>query len=351
MAFTSALNGWAVGESGLLRTTNGGVSWAPQAIGEPRTLYAIAFSSPQQGWLAGRQGTAWTTTDGGTTWTNVPTNQTQNIAGLAVAADGDVWTAGAGHLILHKQGNGPSAWPHPAPAPADPNFSGFLGVDAVDANTVYVVGGDAQILKSTDGGVSWRLLPGVAQQVTPPGIDNPWLRGVRFPVDASTGWVSGRYGALFRTTDGGETWTQQYARLPNGDIHTGFLWFVQGYDNLHAMTAGKEGYVFRTSDGGVTWLFSVANMSINIRDASYATPNDVYGVAAWDSFVTSRNGGATWTRTYPGTGADFLDGVDFPTSTTVGSAAAGASSVAPPTAGPAGRCRPATPHSTSSTST
>ncbi|QLQ06121.1 MAG: hypothetical protein HZY76_08735 [Anaerolineae bacterium] len=120
MAFTSALNGWAVGESGLLRTTNGGVSWAPAHRRTPHP-FRHRLLLPQQGWLAGRQGAAWTTTDGGTTWTNAPTNQTQNIAGLAVPADGDVWTAGAGHLILHKQGNGPfSVAAPPRPHPLTP---------------------------------------------------------------------------------------------------------------------------------------------------------------------------------------------------------------------------------------
>ncbi|MFZ1594269.1 MAG: YCF48-related protein [Anaerolineae bacterium] len=305
VTFTSSQNGWAVGDNGaLLRTTNGGAVWTTQALAEAHALRAIAFSSAQQGWLVGDGGVAWYTLDGANSWLPGNSGQAQSLLALALPADGDVWAAGMGHLVLHKQGSGAFA------VAAPPAVTELKGVDAVDANTVYAVGDYAQILKTTDGGVSWRMLDGVALQ-SEPGIDNPWLRGVKFPVNASTGWVSGRYGALFRTTDGGETWTRQVARLANGDMHTGFLWFVEGYDNQHAMTAGRDGYVFRTSDGGATWLFSTADMSINIRDASYATPNDVFGVAAWDSFVTSHNGGATWTRTYPGTNADFLDGIDF----------------------------------------
>lgn len=304
VAFTSLQNGWAVGEGGtLLRTTNGGASWSGQNINEARSLQAIVFASAQRGWLAGGQGTAWLTTDGGNTWTWTPSGQTQTITALTAPGSTELWLAGASHTVLRALSNGPFSVAAPA-AVAE-----LKGVDAVDANTAYVVGDDAQILKTTDGGQSWRQLSSPAQNPGT-GLDPAWLRGVKFPMDANNGWVAGRYGVLLHTTDGGSSWTRQYVYDGQGNQHTGFLWFVQSYDNAHAITAGKEGYVFRTSDAGNSWQFSTANMSVNIRDLSYGSPSAVYGVTLYDSFVTSDNGGASWIRRYPGSGGDLF-GVDF----------------------------------------
>ena len=304
VAFTSLQNGWAVGEAGtLLRTTNGGASWNGQYINESRSLQAIVFASAQHGWLAGGLGTSWFTTDGGNTWTWSPNPQGKSVTSLVALSDSELWAAGLGQTVLHKLGSSPFAVAAPLAV------TELKGVDAVDANTAYVVGDDAQILKTTDGGESWRQLSSPAENPGA-GLDPAWLRGVKFPLDANNGWVAGRYGVILHTTDGGSSWTRQYVYDGQGNQHTGFLWFVQGYDNAHVITAGKEGFVFRTSDAGNSWAFSSANMSVNIRDLSFGSANAVYGVTLYDSFVTSDNGGATWIRRYPGSGGDLF-GVDF----------------------------------------
>jgi len=90
-----------------------------------------------------------------------------------------------------------------------PLGSGYLGsVDAVDASTVYLVGGRSPLLVSTDGGRQWQI-----------------VRGVTAGGDAGTSQVtfsSGSYGvvvgidnspryaeqpAIWRTNDGGAHWS------------------------------------------------------------------------------------------------------------------------------------------------
>jgi photosystem II stability/assembly factor-like uncharacterized protein len=61
------------------------------------------------------------------------------------------------------------------------------------------------------------------------------------------GWMAGELGRIFRTTDGGATWTQQ-------DAHTKRPFLAMScLDAKTAWVAGKEGIVYGTKDGGVTW--------------------------------------------------------------------------------------------------
>ena len=303
IAFADAQNGWVVGKGGIaLRTTNGGAGWNLLYLTD-FDLNAVAFSSAQNGWIAGVDGRLRRTTNGGVNWIAIESGVTAAIAALSAPAADEVWSAGAGHFITHKQGSADMTIAAPF------GVTEFKGVDAVDANHAYVVGEEGAIVKTTDGGATWSYVPNPARELDP-GLPPAWLRGVKFPENDQTGWVAGRFGALLRTTDGGASWARQFVKDGNGNVHTGFLWVVEGYDNNHAMTVGKEGFVFRTSDGGVTWQFSQADMAVNIRDLSYGSHTAVYGVTLYDSFVTSGDGGANWIRRYPGSNGDLF-GVDF----------------------------------------
>ena len=288
VAFTSLQNGWAVGESGaLLRTTNGGASWNGQYINDARPLHAIVFASSQQGWLAGGQGTVWATTDGGSTWAWAPTSQGKTLTALAAPAAGELWAAGVEQTIIHKQGGGSYTVAAP-PAPGE-----LKAVSAVDASTAYVVGDNGQILKTTDGGESWRQL---SSQIT------GWMRGVDFPQNANVGWVIGQGGFILRTTDGGSSWTQQI--LPDG--FTGYMWDIDAWDNTRANALAGAGRVYRTTNAGASWRLAYAPVSFNLLDVDYGTADAVYGSSWDDSFFTSANNGANWIRRYPGSGGHLL---------------------------------------------
>jgi photosystem II stability/assembly factor-like uncharacterized protein len=70
----------------------------------------------------------------------------------------------------------------------------LLSVSFSDANTGTVVGDGGVILRTTDGGATWRLQPS--------GTSNSLL-GVYF-TDATTGTVVGETGTILRTRTGGQ---------------------------------------------------------------------------------------------------------------------------------------------------
>ncbi|MCB9914441.1 MAG: hypothetical protein H6828_04730 [Planctomycetes bacterium] len=92
---------------------------------------------------------------------------------------------------------------------------------------------------STDGGQTWAL-----QYAG--GIS---LASVCF-VDAQHGWASGFVNTLLHTDDGGVTWTPQDPGGPAGAAYTS----VSAISPLEAIVVGWDDFVARTTDGGQTWV-------------------------------------------------------------------------------------------------
>src|SRR5690242_13508930 len=87
------------------------------------------------------------------------------------------------------------SWQNPLPA-----GNSLLAVALIDVDTAVAVGRFGTILRTGDGGVTWRL------QSAGTTAD---LHGVCF-TDPQTGTVVGSGGAILRTNDGGLTWSSQW---------------------------------------------------------------------------------------------------------------------------------------------
>ena len=124
----------------------------------------------------------------------------------------------------------------------------FVGVDFISSSTGWVVGGH-QLLGTTDGGRTWHELGEAAS----------WIRSVHF-VNASQGWgiaggnaplimhgvlipISG--GTVVVSNDGGRSWTN--LKSPRDPQSVCFS------DASHGWLAGASGIVYRSQNGGQTW--------------------------------------------------------------------------------------------------
>ncbi|MGY2288604.1 WD40/YVTN/BNR-like repeat-containing protein [Pseudomonas sp. SDO528_S397] len=112
-----------------------------------------------------------------------------------------------------------------------------------DAQHGWAVGHDAQILGSTDGGVTWTRQYQDLKREAP--LLDVWFK------DASTGFAVGAYGALVHTTDGGTTWEEVGDRLDNEDqLHLNAIAHVK---DAGLFIVGEQGSMFRSRDDGQTW--------------------------------------------------------------------------------------------------
>ena len=99
--FIDANIGWAVGSSGIIRTTtDGGTNWLCPSSGTIKDLRSVYFVDATTGWAVGSSGTILMTTDGGASWLSQSsgTSETMRSAFFTDAATG--WAAGEGGAIL-----------------------------------------------------------------------------------------------------------------------------------------------------------------------------------------------------------------------------------------------------------
>ena len=139
-----------------------------------------------------------------------------------------------GHIVISDD-NG-NAWQQVA----SPTQATLTSVYFQDAKNGWTVGHDSVILKSTDGGTSWRLV------FSAPDLKKPLLK-VWFS-DARHGFALGAYGLFLQTNDGGASWQQRI--IIEGDKHLNAL-TAQAGGKL--FIAGEAGLLLRSDDQGKIW--------------------------------------------------------------------------------------------------
>ncbi|MFG2549737.1 WD40/YVTN/BNR-like repeat-containing protein [Streptomyces sp. NPDC048581] len=181
----------------------------------------------------------------------------------------------------------------------------FRGLSAVSRNTAWLAGTAGTVLRTTDGGASWR-------DVSPPGAAELQFRDIE-AFDARRAVVlaigEGEASRVYRTDDGGATWTESFR---NTDARA-FYDCMTFFDRRHglAMSDPVDGKfrILSTSDGGRSWrvLPSDGMPAALEGEAGFAAsgqclvgsgPKDVWlatGGAARARVLHSADRGLTWT--------------------------------------------------------
>jgi hypothetical protein len=140
------------------------------------------------------------------------------------------------------------------PIPGDPNLNAITKEPLYNypEDVHFAVGDMGKVYKISGGGYilnSWVLLNGEYN-----------FTGVSFaPFAQGYGWIVGYkrtdpkwQGIILKTTDGGQSWTQQTNITPPFDIPTPFL-DVHAVNQTDAWISCGHGYVLRTTNGGANW--------------------------------------------------------------------------------------------------
>jgi photosystem II stability/assembly factor-like uncharacterized protein len=151
-------NGWVVGASTILKTTDGGTTWIPPSMTPLpyMSLRSVFFTDANNGFVAG--GNCWFgcwgvilgTTNGGNEWSILVDN-----LGLAFSS---IFFSDANNGMvvdysgtIHRTTNGGTTW-----TSQSSGTTGYLyDVSFTDANNGWVVGYDGIILHTTNGGVTF----------------------------------------------------------------------------------------------------------------------------------------------------------------------------------------------------
>ncbi|MFJ4578022.1 WD40/YVTN/BNR-like repeat-containing protein [Streptomyces echinatus] len=125
----------------------------------------------------------------------------------------------------------------------------FRGLAAVDRHTAWLAGTGGTVLRTTDGGASWR-------NVSPPGAAGLEFRDVQ-AFDARRAVVlaigEGEASRVYRTDDGGTTWTESFRNTDPKAFYDCLAFFDRWHGLALSDPVDGRFRVLSTADGGRTW--------------------------------------------------------------------------------------------------
>jgi photosystem II stability/assembly factor-like uncharacterized protein len=190
-----------------------------------------------------------------------------------------------------------------AVAPSNPNI---VWVGTGESNLFRASLSGTGIYKSVDAGRTWQHMGLTETGTIGRVIVHPTNPDVVFVAASGKEWTANDMRGVFKTTDGGKTWTKSFYRSPN----TGAVDLVMDPGDPNTLYAGmwqrvrrkwsdprvepnySEGGIWKTSDAGATWTpINDGLPAPNVRgriglDVSRSNPNVVYAII--DSYDTGR---------------------------------------------------------------
>ena len=279
----------AISSGGLWKTTNAGTTWTP--IFDNEGSYSVANvvidpNNPNVVWVGTGENNAqrsvaygdgvYKSVDAGRTWTNVGLKESEHI----------------GRIVI------------------DPTNSDVVFVAA--QGPLSRPGGERGLYKTTDGGRTWRKVldggkwAGASDIAMDPGNPRVLLATTWQRYRRTYGYISGGpESALWRSTDGGETWEKSQSGLPTQEDmgRIGVAFSPKDPDVAYAIVeaAADRGGFYRSQDKGVTWQRMSNHRTIGLYyQEIFPDPHDVDRVYSMDvrDMVTD-DGGRTF-RALPG---------------------------------------------------
>ena len=165
-----------------------------------------------------------------------------------------------------------------------------------DERTGWAVGHDAAILRTGDGGSTWRMVHHAPEEERP--LLDVWFR------DERTGFAVGAYGYFLATEDGGDTWTSR--TIGEDDFHLNAL-VPAGSQRL--FIAAEAGVVYRSDDGGETWRKLPSPYAGSWFGALALDEDEVLLMGLRGHLFRSGDAGESWTRVPTGINATLTDAV------------------------------------------
>ena len=162
-----------------------------------------------------------------------------------------------------------------------------LLLDITYAGKRLVAAGDrGHILFSDDAGATWSQAKVPTRQM---------LTAVYF-VDDKHGWAVGHDALILATSDGGETWTQQYENR-EGEVPLLDVWFE---NPEHGFATGAYGVLLETTDGGQNWE-DIADRLDNedgahLNAITHIQGSGLFVVGEMGGMFRSSDMGETWER-------------------------------------------------------
>ena len=289
--FVSSTVGFTVGIDNegspvILRTLDAGANWEIVTPAEMKTTpKAVAFittpnsQSMYTGFTVGNSGAIFRTTDTGDTWEEMTSNSSENLYGISIYDEDNIWAVGSNGEVLYGTSGG-DTWT----AQTSGVSTSLNSVFFVDDLTGWAVGNSGTVIETEDGGTTWTdktSVSGTTQN----------LYGVFF-TSATRGYACGGSGTIIRTNTDGDSWTTR-ASGTTSDLSS--VYFIGNT----GICVGSGGSLTKTTDGGITWNASGISGYGSLYSVQMLSTTNIWSSGDDTYIKKSTNGGSSWTSSIP----------------------------------------------------
>jgi photosystem II stability/assembly factor-like uncharacterized protein len=276
----------AAASGGVWKTENGGITFTPVFDGE--ASYSIGCvtidpTNPHVVWVGTGENNAqrsvgygdgvYKSEDGGKSWKNVGLKASEHV----------------GKILVH---------------PKDPRI-----VYVAAQGPLWSKGGDRGLYRTTDGGATWKAVLTVSENT---GVTDVVMDPRDPDVLIAAAWQRRRHvftlidggpeSAIYKSTDGGESWRKVSSGLPKEDLgRIGLAIAPTDPDTVYALVeaaaAGKAGGTFRSTNRGESWekRSDYAPGGPMYYQEIFVDPKDPERLYSMDVFLkVSDDAGKTW---------------------------------------------------------
>jgi photosystem II stability/assembly factor-like uncharacterized protein len=315
-----------------------GKQWEPVGptnIGGRLVDIAVDPTLPDTMYTAAATGGVWKSTDAGATFSPIwPNDLTQSMGALAISSNGTLFAGtgepnnGGGSIVyggtgLYRSKDRGQSWENVGLP--DSGAIGRIAIDPTDPDRIFVAargdlfqpGGDRGLYRSVDGGNTWQRVLAGANDTTgaadiaidpldPQRVYVTMWDTIRFPGLRIYGGVGS---GVYRSTDGGTTWSRAENGLPAPSLNIGRIGIAVApaqpsivYSIVIQTNGDFEGF-YVSSDFGATWTKVPTATAASMSQSTFGwwfgrvwvdplIPSHVF--VAGVSLVESPNAGIAW---------------------------------------------------------
>jgi photosystem II stability/assembly factor-like uncharacterized protein len=224
-------------------------------------------------------------------WVEDVSPTTSTLFSVRAANRNTAWAVGGNGVgVVIRTADGGATW---TDATGNLSSGALYCVTALDSLRAWVGSGDGAIFATSNGGMSW-------VEQTYPGIRSPFINGVwMFPDgrgyaqgDPNPNQAPGRF-IVLKTSDFGSTWghvlNEPLGSATEAGWNNSFWWT----DPDHGWFGTNSSRVWRTTNGGTTWS-SASSVGTNSFGVAFADAALGFAVHDGGTIARTTDGGETW---------------------------------------------------------
>jgi photosystem II stability/assembly factor-like uncharacterized protein len=312
-------------------STNAGATWTPNysvATLNPG-LNKMEFADCNNGVVLGNQGLILATNDGGQTWTDrtiASFGPTVSILGMSFPAANRLYFPATNGNVYFSPDMGVTNNLLLFPSRASTNY-GMATWGTGNTTRIWVTSYRSSaplaervvIYRSQNNGATWDTIKQFSA-MTPTTANINISQAIKF-VSADTGYMAGGKSWLWKTTDGGTTWTNispdpaLTASTAFGSQHA-----IGIYQNtvVYWALVSTTRYMYKSTNGGTSWTGNIYPVTIaneptsNISDFVMHDANNFIALTGPNKIMITNDGATTWRFDQAPSGSGFTAGQFVP---------------------------------------